>query len=777
MRLNTRLTRSATAIASLFLFPICFLLLKGKVNPGTNLMWNDFVHQDFPWQAYIHARFSIFQIPYWNPFQSAGMDFIGSWQHRIFYPPRLILHFIFGPGIGIFAELIFALYAAMLGVYALLRHVRVQTIASIFGSVIFFLYCVTWIDWNTPVLSSMCWLPWITLCAFHLVERRRIQDALYMGVLASLMFLGGAAQWMYYICEFIFFLLVFLKARLLLAKEYRAVTRVIGLEFLAGVVFVLLTLGQLIAVYRVMNEGLFAHTSLTYEQFRSTDPSVWNPLEFATMRKLFLPGFSETIVLILTLSSFVLSFVYFKTRRSLIAFFLFCFVFYYLGSIGEATGFSKLYFTFNPLGSKFRMPKRMTVIFVFVSAIMLAFGLQLAIDYARLQLDRWKNVRTPGQPLSKGRAWILRILLSALFGAIIFLFINQNVVELTYMPSYDFKSYATEFRAKALGELGLKPQDRVEIVCNFEGNVCQNTGLLAHIQQMNVYDRMATYRTYLYQNRLVVDHAPDPGFVWIGDYYFLGKDRDLNLNLLRLAGVKYLFSTLVHFEELSAQYRKRHGELPLTRIPNSRIEDPVAKFLQTRNSQWANRGDLAEILRTRTGLDAYRLEGTVPRIFLHNSIRLSGSPDETANQMNFQFDPRAALIVEASPAIAARISALRKDPRDVMRSGEFERYDPERVEITVESAGDSVMVLTDQFFPGWKAWVDGKESEIFPVDLLFRGVLLEKGKHQVSFVYNPVKLKIGLIVSLMAWICVLVILSFGAMRRFNLSFSARRLRE
>jgi uncharacterized membrane protein YfhO len=61
-------------------------------------------------------------------------------------------------------------------------------------------------------------------------------------------------------------------------------------------------------------------------------------------------------------------------------------------------------------------------------------------------------------------------------------------------------------------------------------------------------------------------------------------------------------------------------------------------------------------------------------------------------------------------------------------------------------------VLTDVYFPGWKATVDGHEAPIQQVDYLLRGVRVPAGAHTVEFRYEPASFTAGWIVSLLALI-------------------------
>ncbi len=64
-------------------------------------------------------------------------------------------------------------------------------------------------------------------------------------------------------------------------------------------------------------------------------------------------------------------------------------------------------------------------------------------------------------------------------------------------------------------------------------------------------------------------------------------------------------------------------------------------------------------------------------------------------------------------------------------------YKPERVHINVRSNKESLLVLADTYYPGWKAYVDGEERKIIKTNYLFRGVLINKNSNNVIFKYEP----------------------------------------
>ncbi|MBI2309822.1 YfhO family protein [Candidatus Collierbacteria bacterium] len=63
-------------------------------------------------------------------------------------------------------------------------------------------------------------------------------------------------------------------------------------------------------------------------------------------------------------------------------------------------------------------------------------------------------------------------------------------------------------------------------------------------------------------------------------------------------------------------------------------------------------------------------------------------------------------------------------------------YQPTKVAIEVSAPADGYLVLTDTFYPGWTATVDGPLAEIVPAFHAFRAVPVSQGNHIVKFSYG-----------------------------------------
>ncbi|MFN8446511.1 MAG: YfhO family protein [Caldilineaceae bacterium] len=148
------------------------------------------------------------------------------------------------------------------------------------------------------------------------------------------------------------------------------------------------------------------------------------------------------------------------------------------------------------------------------------------------------------------------------------------------------------------------------------------------------------------------------------------------------------------------------------------------------------------------------------RAYLVHQVESAQSGEEAVAKLQAaDFDPAQRAIVTGLPAFQAQ--------PDRQESVEMISYKAERVEVRTQSASQSLLVLDDAYYPGWKATVDGVESTIYPVNHLFRGVALQAGAHNVVFEFAPRSWQRGVQISLVSCLLwsVLVLIGFAAGRR------------
>ena len=93
-------------------------------------------------------------------------------------------------------------------------------------------------------------------------------------------------------------------------------------------------------------------------------------------------------------------------------------------------------------------------------------------------------------------------------------------------------------------------------------------------------------------------------------------------------------------------------------------------------------------------------------------------------------------------------------------------YTSTEVALRTESEKAGYLVLTDTYYPGWIATIDGEAAPIHRANVMFRAVVVPAGSHDVLFRYQPTSFRIGAIISVMtAGILLLVSVGWWTWRR------------
>jgi hypothetical protein len=80
-------------------------------------------------------------------------------------------------------------------------------------------------------------------------------------------------------------------------------------------------------------------------------------------------------------------------------------------------------------------------------------------------------------------------------------------------------------------------------------------------------------------------------------------------------------------------------------------------------------------------------------------------------------------------------------------SARITRHGPHVVEVRAVTDRPAFLVLTDTWYPGWTARVDGGPTRLWRANHAFRAVSLPAGEHRVEFRYEPAWLTLGLAIS------------------------------
>jgi hypothetical protein len=132
----------------------------------------------------------------------------------------------------------------------------------------------------------------------------------------------------------------------------------------------------------------------------------------------------------------------------------------------------------------------------------------------------------------------------------------------------------------------------------------------------------------------------------------------------------------------------------------------------------------------------------LPKAWLVPAAAVVADPGQTlAILRDSRFDPRQVALVETPPPIP--LGNLNAMQTGKIGDVSVTRYEGELIGINVHAPRNSLLVLGEKYYRGWKATIDGKPAEIYPVNHILRGVYLTPGVHEVEFVFDPLPFKIG----------------------------------
>lgn len=141
----------------------------------------------------------------------------------------------------------------------------------------------------------------------------------------------------------------------------------------------------------------------------------------------------------------------------------------------------------------------------------------------------------------------------------------------------------------------------------------------------------------------------------------------------------------------------------------------------------------------------------LPRVYLVNNITVVKNIEDIYKTISLEnFNPLNSVILEED--ISFKLDKPNK-PYEV----KILDYSPNNISIEVNTDSNSMLVLSEIFYPEWKASIDGKETKIYPAYGLIRAIYIEKGRHNIVFFYKPTSFFYGILISVFSLIIALVI--------------------
>jgi len=210
--------------------------------------------------------------------------------------------------------------------------------------------------------------------------------------------------------------------------------------------------------------------------------------------------------------------------------------------------------------------------------------------------------------------------------------------------------------------------------------------------------------------------APSAGFSPnkdFGDYY--------RRNLLSLANVRYIISP-----------RKLQDER-LVPIPSQIVQQQLAWKTLNRPRR------LFSVMRggyPGTAVYVYENPDVLPRFFLADSAQFLPDGQSLLATMAAKTSVQLGSSVFIEARYAAQLGTVDQRSGNASAIG-LVKYSADEIELMVSTSSSRVLVVTNNYSPYWKAWIDGQTTSIVPADYTFQGLTVPPGSHRVVLRYVP----------------------------------------
>ncbi len=147
--------------------------------------------------------------------------------------------------------------------------------------------------------------------------------------------------------------------------------------------------------------------------------------------------------------------------------------------------------------------------------------------------------------------------------------------------------------------------------------------------------------------------------------------------------------------------------------------------------------------------------GSDGNVWMVSDIKAVNSPDEEIAAID-GIDPGQTAVVDVSKFPVSKTSY------DASGSIQLTSYQPNHLKYQVNAKGESFAVFSEIYYAdGWKALIDGKETDYLRADYILRAMPVPTGQHTIEFIFDPTSYRVGGTIMLICSI-VLVIALVGS---------------
>ena len=753
------------------------LFLGSQLFLQTSFLSGDYRAQHVPWAVSLDRAVKSGTLPLWDPYTHLGFPMLAEGQMAALYPPTLLLYLIFPLKAAYAWGNVLHYILAIMWMYVFLRNAGLKDFSSAMGSLIFAFGSVSGGGYyNTISLKVLCWFPltlFITDCYFR---KRKLPYMLLLGGVFAWQVLAGYFQYALY--SIIFSGLYFYYSSIIVSTKRKQAKNVIKSLSEDTVAFVIAGITALVIaspqIYETLKLISFCPRKGMDLGF-ALSGSFW-PTGIIT---LFFPHFGgmpyvngAIFVGIVPLSAAL--FIRKKTFNKQLTF---LFILFFVSLVFALGRFSVPYkFILNAVNFYgFRVPSKFLFFSGFALSGICAFGISAFLDIPAGDKKIYKACNI----------WLIitiSLMVFVIAGNIILYFkdfwleLGENyIVKYIYGKSYhkySLEEYRSRLEPIYNSTREIISFNNIKIIVGMAFAVFAGIFIFFHRNKLvklstlkwvclglvsfelllyNHYCKINTnlepLDTFIQESEVADYLKKDKGFFRV--YSFIDRnpaeiERALQI-LPNRAIIHRIFDVGCYTPLVMGSYYNFMGNLGSVDdsmgVPLSTLDvlSSESKILEALNVGYVVA--LAEIpffqkVKEIGKVKIYRNSNSLPRCFLTDNVELMPGDEIREKIISVKkWNNPPEVFLNGNTDSFVELDGLKVDSHSVAA---IQKYSPNEVKITtLNNAGKALLVLSELYYPGWKAVVNSVPAKIFRVNSLLRGVIVGPGESEIIMKYSP----------------------------------------
>lgn len=730
---NLKLSKkgSVEAFALIILFIIILVFFSRLFYPSPSFFItpefasSDIVNFDIPRKAFLSESFKNLTVPLWNKNIGTGFPLFAEATIGTFFIPNLLLFSLLPYWLAFNLGYILSFLLTAAGLYYLAKKLKFSPLNSFFISLVFTFsgLMITRIN-HFAVLQTISLMPWLFLLAIYFLETGKLKFYfLFIFLLAQQIFAGFIQT------TILTYFLIAIYISFIGKLKIKKILRNLGWLFFALLFAITLTAVQILPTIELVKhsnraQGLSLTTAIYFSYPLKQFITYLNPFLLGKPSDGSYPHYSKNggsifwentgYIGIIPLVFVIISLINISKNRTIRIFVLVLFLSLLL-MLGK---FSPAYFLFSIFPFNYlRVPSRFIIPATLSLTILAGFGLQIF----EKKISKFKKFKKLKYLLF---IFIFSLIIFDVFQKWFYYHPTYNITKWLEPPktAQILKKNGQNQRIYTVGQ-GLlwsqyyseKGWKSNEPYYYFRNELSNNENILFNIPQFDMYVVLWINRYVLYKSLLNFTVNLENNSFTIDE---------TTQKLLNASSIKYLISP---YNLINKNYDL------IDTIQNNQNFLPYKIY---ENKAALNRARIVY---------SYIKTGTVKEL---NDLLLSDN-----------FNPQREVILEKDVNYQSPCAKEGQNCPNYQLDWLSDKDQKIVIKITAPEKG--ILVLADTYYPGWKAYIDGQETEIFAANLNQRAIIVEKGTHLVKFIYQPNSFKTGFLISALSHLVIIFLAVFG----------------